>query len=204
MILWRQEQSTQFWPGVTLPPSPGTAGEGRGGGSPSTVSQKPQIRNPEDPHPNPLPEYRAREKMRPLGWRSHRPRRPRDLRRADRFASRPHVAPQHRQLLLGRVFAERLILNAQVAVVAARAEDSDHALQVKVPLVQGAAILAVVLADGAGALRHLRRVVDVLHVRVLDARPVALDQAIHLRQWVAEPVEVAGVQRQAQPRVVPG
>jgi cytochrome P450 len=36
-----------------VPPSPGTPGEGRGEGSP--------ILNIEDPHPNPLPEYRERE-----------------------------------------------------------------------------------------------------------------------------------------------
>ncbi len=46
-------------PGVSAPPpSPGTPGKGRGEGliANSTL----QIANPQDPHPNPLPEYRAR------------------------------------------------------------------------------------------------------------------------------------------------
>jgi len=46
-----------------IPPSPGTPGEGRGGGlTPSIANQKSQIKNPESPHPNPPPGYRERGK----------------------------------------------------------------------------------------------------------------------------------------------
>ena len=44
-------------------PSPGTPGEGRGGGFTSSIAnQKSQIKNPISPHPCPPPEYREREK----------------------------------------------------------------------------------------------------------------------------------------------
>jgi hypothetical protein len=46
----------------TVPPSPGTPGEGRGGGSSSIRNPQSAIRNSKDPHPNPPPEYREREK----------------------------------------------------------------------------------------------------------------------------------------------
>jgi hypothetical protein len=41
-------------------PSPGTPGEGGGEGSASIQDLKSQIQNAENPHPNPLPEYRER------------------------------------------------------------------------------------------------------------------------------------------------
>jgi Domain of unknown function (DUF4105) len=47
------------WFARKLSPSPGTPGEGRGEGS-AVANRKSQIANPKNPHPNPLPEYRAR------------------------------------------------------------------------------------------------------------------------------------------------
>jgi len=42
------------------PPSPGTPGEGRGEGSSLLGTQHSVLSTPNDPHPNPLPEYRER------------------------------------------------------------------------------------------------------------------------------------------------
>jgi putative membrane-bound dehydrogenase-like protein len=55
-----EEAVALFTSAGPLTPSPGTPGEGRGGGSSSIANQKPKTEDPISPHPNPPPEYRER------------------------------------------------------------------------------------------------------------------------------------------------
>src|SRR5205807_8091177 len=81
-------------------------------------------------------------------------------------------------------------------------QDSEGAGEVDVPLVERRREFTVAVADLALLFPQLRRVADVLDVRVDGLRRVLPVDLIDERERVAVPVPVAHVERQSEPRAV--
>src|SRR5205823_5024431 len=98
--------------------------------------------------------------------------------------------------------ADGLVLDDQLAVVAAFAEEADDAGEVEVALVERGGKLAVAVADLALLLAEFGRVADALDVGVDGAGGVLAVDLVDGRERVPEPVPVADVEGQAEARIV--